>query len=145
MFFFHSSRMRQLFSSRLTLILVRIADRAYRSVRHFLRAFDRTYNLVRIERSATEAPRPQSGGSGRCISWRAAGIAAFSPFPEFLPWLGIEAPVMKLFAILNLLVRLVLTLVVPLVHAIAISVRTRHSGMLASAIGLRSGCYRRRL
>ena len=33
-------------------------------------------------------------------------LAAFSPFPEFLPWLGIQAPWMKVFAILNLLVAL---------------------------------------
>ena len=29
-------------------------------------------------------------------------IAAFSPFPEFLPWLGSRAPGMKVFALLNL-------------------------------------------
>ena len=61
-------------------------------------------------------------------------LAAFSPFPEFLPWLGIEAPLMKVFAILNLIVALVLTLVVPLCMLSPIRLRTRHSGVLASAI-----------
>lgn len=61
-------------------------------------------------------------------------LAAFSPFPEFLPWLGIEAPLMKVFAILNLIVALVLTLVVPLCMLSRIKLRTRHSGVLASAI-----------
>ena len=61
-------------------------------------------------------------------------LAAFSPFPEFLPWLGIEAPLMKVFAILNLIVALVLTLVVPLCMLSPIKLRTRHSGVLASAI-----------
>jgi hypothetical protein len=61
-------------------------------------------------------------------------LAAFSPFPEFLPWLGIEAPSMKVFAILNLIVAVALTLVVPLCMLSPIRLRTRHPGVLASAI-----------
>jgi hypothetical protein len=61
-------------------------------------------------------------------------LAAFSPFPEFLPWLGIEAPSMKVFAIFNLIVAIALTPVVPLCMLSPIRLRTRHSGVLASAI-----------
>lgn len=61
-------------------------------------------------------------------------LAAFSPFPEFLPWLGIHAPWMKVFAILNLVVAIVLTLLVPFCMLSYTRVRTRHSGVLASAI-----------
>jgi hypothetical protein len=41
-------------------------------------------------------------------------IAAFSPFPEFLPWLGINSPWMKMVGVLNLLVSIALALIVPL-------------------------------
>ena len=60
-------------------------------------------------------------------------IAAFSPFPEFLPWLGIQAPEMKIFAVLNLLVAIAVALTLPLCLAWA---RTRHqyAGVLASAV-----------
>ena len=61
-------------------------------------------------------------------------IAAFSPFPEFLPWLGIQSPLMKLFALLNLVVAIALTLVVPLCVLSWIRMRPRHFGILASAI-----------
>ncbi len=61
-------------------------------------------------------------------------LAGFSPFPEFLPWLGIEAPWMKAFAILNLIIAISLTLVVPLCMLAWIRLPTRHFGILASAI-----------
>jgi hypothetical protein len=61
-------------------------------------------------------------------------LGAFSPFPEFLPWLGIEAPSMKIFAMLNLIVAVALTLVVPLCTLSPIRLRTRYPGVLASAI-----------
>lgn len=61
-------------------------------------------------------------------------IAAFSPFPEFLPWLGIQSPLMKVFALLNFVVAIALTLVVPLCVLSWIKMRARHFGILASAI-----------
>jgi len=61
-------------------------------------------------------------------------LAAFSPFPEFLPWLGIHAPYMKVFAILNLAVAIAMTLVLPLCVLSWIKARTRNFGVLASAI-----------
>ncbi len=61
-------------------------------------------------------------------------LAAFSPFPEFLPWLGIQAPYMKVFAILNLVAAIVLTLLLPLCVLSWVKVRARNFGVLASAI-----------
>ena len=61
-------------------------------------------------------------------------LAAFSPFPEFLPWLGIQAPWMKVFALLNLIVAIALTLVVPLCLLSWIRMRPRYFGVLASAV-----------
>jgi hypothetical protein len=61
-------------------------------------------------------------------------IAAFSPFPEFLPWLGIQAPWMKVFALLNLAVAILLTLVVWLCLLSWGKVRPRNFGVLASAV-----------
>jgi hypothetical protein len=61
-------------------------------------------------------------------------IAAFSPFPEFLPWLGIQAPWMKVFASLNLVVAIALTLVVPLCVLAWVRMRPRYIGVLASAV-----------
>jgi len=61
-------------------------------------------------------------------------IAAFSPFPEFLPWLGIQAPWMKVCALLNLVVAIALTLVVPICIILWIKVRRRYFGVLASAV-----------
>jgi hypothetical protein len=61
-------------------------------------------------------------------------IAAFSPFPEFLPWLGIQAPWMKVFASLNLIVAIALTLVVPLCVLAWVRTRPRYFGVLASAV-----------
>jgi hypothetical protein len=61
-------------------------------------------------------------------------LAAFSLFPEFLPWLGINAPGMKLFALLNLLVAILLALVVPLCALIWARGRTRNYGVLACAV-----------
>jgi hypothetical protein len=61
-------------------------------------------------------------------------IAAFSPFPEFLPWLGIQAPWMKVFALLNLAVAILLTLVVSLCLLSWGKVHPRNFGVLASAV-----------
>jgi hypothetical protein len=61
-------------------------------------------------------------------------IAAFSPFPEFLPWLGIHAPGMKVFALLNLLVAILLTFVVPVCVLFWAKGRTRNRGVLACAV-----------
>jgi hypothetical protein len=61
-------------------------------------------------------------------------LAAFSPFPEFLPWLGIQAPYMKVFAILNLAVAILLTLVLPLCVLSAMKRQRKNFGVLASAI-----------
>ncbi len=61
-------------------------------------------------------------------------IAAFSPFPEFLPWLGIQAAWMKVFALLNLLVAALLTLIVPLCLLSLGKIGRRNFGVLASAI-----------
>jgi hypothetical protein len=61
-------------------------------------------------------------------------IAAFSPFPAFLPWLGIQAPGMKLFALLNLLVTILMICVVPLCVLVALSGRWKNRGILACAI-----------
>jgi hypothetical protein len=61
-------------------------------------------------------------------------IAAFSPFPEFLPWLGIQAPWMKVFASLNLVAAIVLTLVLPLCVLAWVRARPRYFGVLASAV-----------
>jgi hypothetical protein len=61
-------------------------------------------------------------------------IAAFSPFPEFLPWLGIQAPGMKAFALLNLVVAVALALVVPLCILAWVRMRPRYFGVLASAV-----------
>jgi len=61
-------------------------------------------------------------------------IAAFSPFPEFLPWLGIQAPGMRLFALLNLAVTIALLLVVPICVVLWVSGRTRSTGVLACAV-----------
>jgi hypothetical protein len=61
-------------------------------------------------------------------------LAAFSLFPEFLPWLGIQAPWMKVLAILNLVVAIALTLVIPLCILLWTNIRTRYTGVLASAV-----------
>lgn len=61
-------------------------------------------------------------------------IAAFSPFPAFLPWLGIQSPWMKVFALVNLVVAIALTLVVPICVTSWIKVRPRYFGVLASAV-----------
>ena len=59
-------------------------------------------------------------------------LAAFSLFPEFLPWLGIQAPSMKVFAFLNLVVTMALTLVVPLCVLSWVKLRPRYLGVLAA-------------
>lgn len=61
-------------------------------------------------------------------------IAAFSLFPEFLPWLGIQVPSMKVFALLNLAITTALTLVVPLCVLSWTRMRPRYFGVLASAV-----------
>lgn len=61
-------------------------------------------------------------------------LAAFSPFPEFLPWLGIHAPAMKAFALLDLFAAILLTLVVPLCAMLWALRHTRHRGVLACAM-----------
>ena len=61
-------------------------------------------------------------------------IAAFSPFPEFLPWLGIQAPWMKTFASTNLVVAIALTSVVPLCVLAWVRTGPRYFGVLASAV-----------
>jgi hypothetical protein len=61
-------------------------------------------------------------------------LAAFSLFPEFLPWLGIQAPWMKVFAILNLIVTIAVTLAVPICILSWVTKRARNFGVLASAI-----------
>ena len=61
-------------------------------------------------------------------------LAAFSPFPEFLPWLGIHAPAMKAFALLDLFAAIFLTLVVPLCAMLWALGRARNRGALACAI-----------
>ena len=61
-------------------------------------------------------------------------LAAFSAFPEFLPWLGIQAPWMRSFAILNLVVAIALILVLPLCVLAWTQMRTRYPGVLASAV-----------
>jgi hypothetical protein len=60
-------------------------------------------------------------------------IAAFSPFPEFLPWLGIHAPGMKVFALLNLLITVLLILVLPLSALLWAKGRVHNRGVLACA------------
>ena len=61
-------------------------------------------------------------------------IAAFSPFPEFLPWIGIHSPAMKVFALLNLLVTILLTLLVPLSVWLWARGRTKYGGVLACSV-----------
>ena len=61
-------------------------------------------------------------------------LATLSLFPEFLPWLGIQAPWMKVFAILNLVVAIALTLVLPLCILLWTQMHTRYAGVLASAV-----------
>ena len=61
-------------------------------------------------------------------------LAAFSPFPEFLPWLGIHAPWMPVFAILDLVAAILLTLVLPLCILSWVKLRAQHFGVLASAV-----------
>jgi hypothetical protein len=61
-------------------------------------------------------------------------IAAFSPFPEFLPWLGIQAPWMKVSALVNLVVTIALTLVVPLCVLWWVRMRPRYLGVFASVV-----------
>ena len=61
-------------------------------------------------------------------------IAAFSPFPEFLPWLGIQAPWMKAFATLNLVVAIALILVVPLCVLAWLRTHPKYFGVFASAV-----------
>jgi hypothetical protein len=61
-------------------------------------------------------------------------LAALSLFPEFLPWLGIQAPSMKAFAILNLAVAVALTLVIPLCIWAWTNTSTKYPGVLASAV-----------
>ena len=61
-------------------------------------------------------------------------LAALSPFPEFLPWLGIQLPWMKAFAILNLLVAIALTLVIPLCIWVWTNTPAKYPGVLASAV-----------
>jgi len=60
-------------------------------------------------------------------------IAAFSPFPEFLPWLGINAPGMKAFALLNLLVAIGLISILPLCALLLARGRSQNRGVLACA------------
>jgi hypothetical protein len=59
-------------------------------------------------------------------------IAAFSPFPEFLPWINAEAPGMTAAASLNLLVTGFLTLVIPACLVFWISGHSRNRGVLAA-------------
>ena len=61
-------------------------------------------------------------------------LAALSPFPEFLPWLGVQAHSMKAFAILNLIVAIALTLVIPLCIRAWTNRSTNYPGVLASAV-----------
>ncbi len=61
-------------------------------------------------------------------------LAAFSPYPEFLPWLGIYSPGMKFFALLNLFVAITLTLVLPICAAVWVRGRTENRGVFACAI-----------
>jgi hypothetical protein len=61
-------------------------------------------------------------------------VAAFSSFPEFLPWLSIQAPGMKVFALLNLVVAIALTLVVPVCVLLWVRMRPRYFGVIASAV-----------
>jgi len=60
-------------------------------------------------------------------------LAAFSPFPEFLPWLGIHAPAMRAFALLDLSLTILLTSVVPLCAMLWALGRSRYRGVLACA------------
>jgi hypothetical protein len=62
------------------------------------------------------------------------GLAAFSLFPEFLPWLGIQAPWMKVFAIPNLVVAIVLTLLIPLCILASTKKPAKYLGVVASAL-----------
>jgi hypothetical protein len=61
-------------------------------------------------------------------------LAAFSPYPEFLPWVSIHSPGMKFFALLNLFTAISLTLVVPACVALWLKGRTENRGVLACAI-----------
>ena len=61
-------------------------------------------------------------------------IAAFSPYPEFLPWLAISSPGMKVFALLNLFVAITLTSIVPLAVVLWVRGCTRNRGVLACAV-----------
>lgn len=61
-------------------------------------------------------------------------LAAFSAYPEFLPWLTIYSRGMKFFALLNLFVAITLTLVLPICAALWVRGRTENRGMLACAI-----------
>jgi hypothetical protein len=86
-----------------------------------------------VERSS---PKPQGPTWLFWTPHQLAGrwLASFSPFPEFLPWLGIHAPWMKEFAILNLAVAIAMTLVLPLCVLCWVRIRTRYFGVLACAI-----------
>ena len=61
-------------------------------------------------------------------------IAALSPFPGFLPWLGIHAPGMKAFALLNLFMAILLIFVVPLCVLFWAKGRAGNRGVLACAV-----------
>jgi len=61
-------------------------------------------------------------------------LAVFSPFPEFLPWLGIDTSGMKVFALLNLFVTIAMTLILPFCAFEWARARKRYTGVLACAI-----------
>ena len=125
--------MRLLFSSRLTLIF---AESRTELLSPFAISFAPSIGLTiwyAVKRVSLKAIGPA------WMFWtphQFAGrwLAAFSPFPEFLPWLGIQAPWMKVFALLNLVVAIALTLVVPLCVLSWIRMRPRYFGVLASAV-----------
>ena len=61
-------------------------------------------------------------------------LAVFSPFPEFLPWLDINTSEMKLFALLNLIVTIAMTLILPFCAFEWARARKPHLGVLACAV-----------
>jgi hypothetical protein len=82
----------------------------------------------------------QTGAGPGWTFWtlhRLAGrwIAAFSPFPEFMPWVAAQSPGMTAAALLNLLVTGLLTLVVPACLLFWTNGHSRNRGVLAAAVG----------
>jgi len=111
----------------------RIAPRVTRPVRHFFRTIHSDSIWYAVGRSSLkQIPLHWTFWTPHQLAGR--WLATLSLFPEFLPWLGIQAPWMKVFAILNLVVAIALTLVLPLCILSWTQIHTRYAGVLASAV-----------